>query len=60
MIDPEFMGKFDEYLDWDAPNADKKNAWELGLVQDAPPEAVEAYTEYQKKMREAAEKGIEL
>ena len=49
MLDSEDSRLFFDYLNWE--NIDK--AWEdMGLVENAPPEAVKAYEEYKKMMKE--------
>jgi len=49
MINPELIAPFYDYLD--KTNIDK--SWEeMGLIANAPPEAVAAYEEYKRLIRE--------
>ena len=52
MIDPDVIIPFYDYLD---PANEDKPWSEMGLVPNAPPEAVEAYKEYQEIEKANAE-----
>ena len=54
MLSPEIWEPFYDYLDW----SNDGKAWaDMGLVADAPPEAVNAYAVFQKTEQERAESG---
>jgi len=59
MIDFEMVEPFYKWLDNGQPGADEIDMHELGLVADAPMEALKAYKEFQKIMREAEGDGVE-
>jgi hypothetical protein len=49
MLDPKIIKPFFDYLD--RTNEDK--SWEeMGLVANAPPEAIKAYEEYKKLIKD--------
>jgi hypothetical protein len=50
MFDSEITRLFFEYLNWE--NADKAIE-DMGLVENAPSEAIAAYEEYKEMMKEA-------
>ena len=54
LMDAEFLMKFYDWL------KKGKGQWEeLGLKEGAPKEAIEAYEQYKKMMKEAREKNID-
>jgi hypothetical protein len=59
MISPEILKPFVDYLNFDQPDADKKSLKNLGLVPNAPKEAIEAYEIYKIIKKEAEEEGWE-
>jgi len=60
MIAKEVVKSFLPYLNYNQPNADKKDWSELGLVVNAPKEAILAYEKYKEIEKKAEEEGIEL
>ena len=59
MMDPNLVDLFYKYLNINNPK-DPKNWEDLGLVQEAPIEAVAAYIKFQKIMRKAEKDDIDL
>ena len=52
MDDPELWLKFYNYLDKSNDSWMEKATSEIGLIKDAPIEAIEAYEEYKKYEKE--------
>jgi len=52
MFDLDIFAKFYDYLDWANNEPEKKPTAQLGLIKNAPKEAIEAYEIYKKWSRE--------
>jgi hypothetical protein len=58
MRDIDIMPKFSKYLDYSKDSEEKPiPTSELGLVKNAPIEAIEAYEEYRRREKERVENG---